>query len=462
VCLVLFRVITTIVKDLVKLQSLSPFSSISSCRVPLLSVTLCLHCSVEFPIVHPFQLINQETMSSLLRGVFIVGAKRTAFGSFGGKLRDTSAIDLAEIASRAAVEQAGLDPKAIDSHTCGTIIQVSCKGGPFIARTVGLRVGIRQDVPCLTVNRLCGSGFQAIVNCAQDICLRDAEISLASATENMSQTPFLMRGARFGVKLSQSPSVECGLWDTLTDHHINTPMGITAENLAAKYNITREEADACALKSQQNWARAQKEGRFKDEMVGIPLKNKKTGQEEIFDIDEHPKPNTSLESLAKLSPAFKKGGTVTAGNASGVNDGGAAVLLASEDAVTKHNLKPLARLVGYSVVGCDPHIMGIGPVGAIRRLCERTGVNLNSVDVIEINEAFAAQYLACEKDLKLDPSKTNVNGSGISIGHPVGASGGRITANLVYQLRRTGGKYAIGSACIGGGQGIALLLENVN
>ena len=400
-------------------------------------------------------------MTSLLRGVFVVGARRTAFGSFGGRLKDTNAIELCETASKAAVASAGVDPKTIDSVTCGSIIQVSCQGGPFIARTVGLRVGIRQDVPCLTVNRLCGSGFQAVVTASQDICLRDSEIALACSTENMSQTPFLLRNARFGVKFSQSPPLECGLWETLTDHHIKTPMGITAENLAEKYKITREEADTFALRSQQNWKRAQAEGRFKAEMVPITFKNRKTGQDEIFDVDEHPKPNTSMELLSKLAPAFKKGGTVTAGNSSGVNDGAAAVVLASEDAVSKHNLKPLARVVGYSVVGCDPHVMGIGPAGAIRRLCERTGVNLNQVDVIEINEAFAAQFLACQKELGLDPDKTNINGGAIALGHPVGASGGRITANLVHEMKRSGAKYAIGSACIGGGQGIAILFQNV-
>ena len=410
-------------------------------------------------------LTDKETllskMTSLLRGVFVVGARRTAFGSYGGRLKDTSAVELCEAASKAALTSAKVDPKIIDSVTCGSIIQVSCKEGPFIARVVGLRIGIRQDVPCLTVNRLCGSGFQAVVTATQDICLRESEIALACSTENMSQTPFLVRNARFGVKFSQAPVMECGLWETLTDHHIKTPMGITAENLAEKYKITREEADTFALKSQMNWKRAQDEGRFKAEMVPLSFKNKKTGKEEIFEVDEHPKPNTSMDSLSKLAPAFKKGGTVTAGNASGVNDGAAAVLLASEDAVKKHNLTPLARIVGYSVVGCDPHIMGIGPAGAIRQLCEKTGVKLNQVDVIEINEAFAAQFLACQKELGLDPEKTNVNGGAIALGHPVGASGGRITANLTHELRRTGKKYAIGSACIGGGQGIAVLLENV-
>lgn len=405
--------------------------------------------------------VHRAKMSSLLRGVFVVGAKRTAFGSFGGRLKDTSSVELGEIASKAALEQAGLKAELVDSVTVGNVIQVSSKNGPYIARHVGLRTGIRQDVPCLTVNRLCGSGFQAVVNSAQDIVLRDAEISLAAASENMSQTPFLLRDARFGVKFSQAPPLECGIWGTLTDAHINLPMGITAENLAEKYGITREECDAFALRSQQNWKRAVDEGRFKAEMVGIPFKNRKTGQIEVFEVDEHPKPKSTLESLAKLQAVFKKNGTVTAGNASGVSDGAGAIVLASEDAVKNHSLKPLARIVGYSVVGCDPSIMGIGPAPAIKKLLERTGVSLDKIDIIEVNEAFAPQFLAVQKELGLNPEKTNINGGAIALGHPVGASGARITANLVHELRRTGGKYAIGSACIGGGQGIAILLENI-
>lgn len=255
--------------------------------------------------------------------------------------------------------------------------------------------------------------------------------------------------------------LQCGLWGTLTDAHIKTPMGITAENLADKYAITREQCDQFALQSQQRWKAAQDGGRFAAEMVGIPFKNKKTGSEELWAVDEHPRPQTTMESLAKLPTVFKKGGTVTAGNASGVCDGAGAVVLASEDAVTRSNLKPLARLVAYSVVGCDPKIMGIGPAPAIKQLLERTGVKLDDIDVIEINEAFAAQFLAVQKELGLNPDKSNVNGGAIALGHPVGASGARITANLVHELRRINGKYAIGSACIGGGQGIALLLENI-
>lgn len=322
-------------------------------------------------------------------------------------------------------------------------------------------MGVRLSTPCLTVNRLCGSGFQSVVTAANDICLRDSEVALAAASENMSQTPFLQRGSRFGVKFSQTPQIECALWSTLTDIHIKTPMGVTAENLAEKYNISREECDQFALKSQLNWARAAQEGRFKEEMVPIIFKNRKTGQDEPFELDEAVRPKTTMESLGKLPTVFKKGGTVTAGNASGVCDGAAAIVLASEDAVTKNKLKPLARIVGYSVVGCDPKIMGIGPAPAIKMLLERHGLSVADLDVVEVNEAFAPQFLAVQKEVGLNPEKTNVNGGAIALGHPIGASGGRIVANLVHELKRINGKYAIGSACIGGGQGIAVLIENV-
>jgi len=401
-------------------------------------------------------------MSSLLRGVFIVGARRTAIGTFGGRLKDTTSIELADIATRQALEDSKVNPELVDSVTVGNVIQISSPNGPYIARHVGLRVGIRTDVPCLTVNRLCGSGLQAVVNAAQDICLRDAEISIAASSESMSQAPFLMRNSRFGVKFSQAPNVECSIWSTLTDYHINTPMGITAENLAEKYKISRRDCDEFALLSQKRWKAAQDAGKFKSEIVPIPFKNKKTGNVDLFEVDEHPKPQTTIESLSKLPAVFKKDGTVTAGNASGVGDGGASVILASEDAVVKHNLKPLARIVGYSIVGVESAIMGIGPAPSIRKLCERTGVSLGEVDVIEVNEAFAAQFLAVQKDLGLDINKTNINGGAIALAHPIGQSGGRIVANLTHELINSNKKYAVASLCIGGGQGISMLLQNVN
>ncbi|XP_067137081.1 3-ketoacyl-CoA thiolase, mitochondrial [Centruroides vittatus] len=398
-------------------------------------------------------------MTALVRGVFIVGAKRTPFGAFGGRLKDTSLSELAVAASKAALESSQVQLQQVNSVIFGIVNQAASPDGIYTARHTALKLGLPIQTPCLAVNRLCGSGFQAVVSAAQEICLRESEIVLAGGTENMSLSPFMMRETRFGVKFGSEPKIECSLWNSLNDSYVKMPMAITAENLAEMYKITREECDNFALQSQLRWKDAQDNGRFKDEMA--PMKIKIKGKEEVFDTDEHPRPNTTMEILAKLPPVFKKGGTVTAGNASGICDGAGAIVIASEEAIKNHNLKPLARIVGYSYVGCDPKIMGIGPVNAIRQLCEQTNIKLNDVDLVDINEAFAAQFLAVEKELKLDPTKTNVNGGAIALGHPVGASGARITANLVYELRRRKGKYAIGSACIGGGQGIAIMLENV-
>lgn len=391
----------------------------------------------------------------------MVGAKRTAIGAFGGRLKDHSSVDLAEIATKAALESAKLDPQLVDSVTVGNVIQVSSRDGPYIARHLGLRIGVKQETPCLVVNRLCGSGMQAAVNACQDICLRDGEIAIASSSESMNQAPFLLRNGRFGVKFSQTPDLECSIWSTLTDQHIKTPMGITAENLAEKYKLSRQECDEFALLSTKRWKAALDAGKFKSEIVPIPFKNKKTGAVDLFEVDEHPKPSTTIEQLAKLPAVFKKNGAVTAGNASGVCDGGASVILASEDAVKKHNLTPLARVVGYSVVGCAPEIMGIGPSGSIRKLCKQTGVSLDKIDVIEINEAFASVSLANIKELGLDINKTNINGGAIALGHPIGMSGGRILVNLTHELVNSKKEYAIGSLCIGGGQGISMMLQRV-
>lgn len=398
-------------------------------------------------------------MSALLRGVFVVGAKRTPIGSFGGKLKDITATDLAVISSKAAIEASKLTPDDIDNVIFGNVISCSAPDGILLARHVGLKTGVKICTPSLTVNRLCGSGFQAVVSGAQEICLRESEIVLTGGSENMSQVPFALRGARFGTKLGSPPPLEDSLWVGLSDSYCNMPMGITAENLAVKYELTREECDKFALRSQTNWKKAQSTGVFKEELVSVKLKIK--GKEVEFSVDEHPKPDTTLETLAKLKAVFKKNGTVTAGNASGISDGAASVVLASEDAVRNRGLTPLARIVGYSYVGCDPTIMGIGPAAAIRLVCERTGIKLQDIDLIEVNEAFAPQFLAVEKELGLDPSKTNVNGGAIAMGHPIGTSGARIIANLAHDLRRRGGKYALGSACIGGGQGIAVILEKM-
>lgn len=399
-------------------------------------------------------------MACLSRGVFIVGAKRTPFGTFGGRLKDVDSIELGRIASSAALAQAKLTADQVDSVICGNVNQVSSKNGPYIARHVALKVGVKVETPCLTVNRLCGSGFQSIVTGSQEICLDDSDIVLALGTENMSQSPFVQRDCRFGVKFTQTPTVECTLWSTLTDWHINTPMGVTAENLAKKYGLSRQNVDEYALMSQTRWQWANSNGRFKEEMAPVKLVERR--KETIMEVDEHPQ-ETSMESLAKLRASFSKEGVSTAGNSSGIGDGAGAIVLASEDSVSKLKLKPLARIVGYSIVGCDPHIMGIGPVSAIRKVCDANGLSLEKdIGLVDVNEAFSAQFLSVVKELKLDINKTNVNGGAIALAHPVGASGSRITANLVYEMQRRNVKYGIGSACIGGGQGIAILLERLD
>uniref|UniRef100_H0XFJ5 Acetyl-CoA acyltransferase 2 n=1 Tax=Otolemur garnettii TaxID=30611 RepID=H0XFJ5_OTOGA len=390
-------------------------------------------------------------------GVFIVAAKRTPFGAYGGLLKDFTATDLAEFAAKAALSAGKVSPETVDSVIVGNVAQTS-SDAIYLARHVGLRVGVPKETPALTVNRLCGSGFQSIVNGCQDICVKDAEVVLCGGTENMSQAPYCVRNTRFGTKLGSDLKLEDSLWVALTDQHVKLPMAITAENLAAKHKISREECDKYALQSQQRWKAANDAGYFNEEMVPIEVKTKKGNQ--TVQVDEHARPQTTLEQLQKLPPVFKKDGTVTAGNASGISDGAGAVVLASEDAVKKHNFTPLARIVGYFVSGCDPSIMGIGPVPAISGALKKTGLSLKDMDLVEVNEAFAPQYLAVEKSLGLDPSKTNVNGGAIALGHPLGGSGTRITAHLVHELRRRGGKYAVGSACIGGGQGIAVIIQS--
>ncbi|XP_066500076.1 3-ketoacyl-CoA thiolase, mitochondrial isoform X1 [Hoplias malabaricus] len=394
---------------------------------------------------------------SLLRGVFIVSAKRTPFGTYGGVLRDHSATDLAEHAAKAALAAGNVAPELVNSVIIGNVMQSSADA-PYIARHVGLRCGVPVPVPALTVNRLCGSGFQSIINGAHEICLKDSEIVLCGGSESMSQAPYAVRNIRFGTKFGVDLKLEDTLWAGLTDLHIKTPMGLTAENLAEKYQITREDCDKYAHQTQQRWKAAHEAGYFNAEIIPIEVKAKKGKVAVSF--DEHPRPQTTLEQMAKLPTVFKKGGTVTAANASGVSDGAAAVVIASEDAVKEHKLTPLARIVAYHISGCDPSIMGIGPVPAISEALKKAGLSLKDMDLVEVNEAFAPQYLAVAKALGLDPEKSNVNGGAIALGHPLGASGTRITAHLVHELRRRGGKYAVGSACIGGGQGIAIILEN--
>ncbi|KAJ3208990.1 3-ketoacyl-CoA thiolase, mitochondrial [Entophlyctis luteolus] len=380
-----------------------------------------------------------------------------AFGAFNGKISHLTASELGGIASTAAIADL---PKGtpIDSVNYGNVLQTS-RDAAYLSRHVGLRAGLPITVPANTINRLCGSGFQAIVNSAQDIFSGDAEISLAGGTENMSQAPYVLRGIRTGTRYGVDQPLEDSLAHGLVDQYpVKTPMGITAENLAKKYNISREDADAFALVSQQRWADAQKSKRFATEIVPIEIKSKKGT--ESFETDEHARPQTTIESLKKLSSVFiKETGTVTAGNASGISDGAASLVIASEDAVKKYNLKPLAEVLSWSFVGVDPSIMGIGPVPAIREALKRAKLSLNDMSLVEVNEAFASQFLAVEKELGLNRAITNSNGGAIALGHPLGASGARIMTHLSHELHRTNGKYAIGSACIGGGQGIAVVIE---
>lgn len=393
-------------------------------------------------------------MAHFAKAIFVVGSKRTAIGAFGGKLKDLTPVDLQYAASNAALIAANVKPDHVDHVVIGNVHSLVSVDSRNLARRVLLKCGIPEHVPAFVVNRLCGSGFQALVSGAYEIAAGDSNIVLTGGSENMSMIPHIAH-VRTGAKLGVDVKLVDYLWDSLTNH---PAMGLTAENLAEKYGITRLQSEQFALQSQTKWEQANKAGYFKEEIVPINLKVK--GEDVVFDVDEPPR-KTSLELLAKLKPVFKKDGTVTAGTASGISDGAAAVLIASSDAVKQHNLKPLARLVGFAVVGVDPNIMGIGPAPAIRKLLNKVNLKLDDIDLIEVNEAFAPQYLAVEKELGLNPEKCNVNGGAVAMGHPLGCSGSRICGHLIHELRRRGGKYAIGSACIGGGQGIAVLFENV-
>ncbi|GMT19386.1 hypothetical protein PFISCL1PPCAC_10683, partial [Pristionchus fissidentatus] len=399
-------------------------------------------------------LISYSRMASK-SGVFIVGAKRTAFGTFGGKLKNHTATDLGVVASKAALAEAGVKAEQVDHTIFGNVV-ASSKDGIYLTRHIGLKTGVPVEAGALTVNRLCGSGFQAVVNAAHQIKLGDSKIVIAGGAENMSMVPFAVRNVRFGTALGSKYEFEDMLWESLSDPYAKLAMGQTAEKLGAQYKVTRLEADAFALRSQTLWKEANEKGIYKREIAPITIKGRKG--EETFEVDEHPRP-TTVESLAKLKPVFQKDGLVNAGNASGISDGAAALVVAGEASVTSLNLKPLARVVAYAAVGCDPSIMGIGPAPAIRAVLKQTGLKIEDIDIFEVNEAFAPQALAVQRDLGIPIEKLNVNGGAIALGHPLGASGARITTHLTHELQRTQKKYAIGSACIGGGQGIAVLLE---
>ena len=387
--------------------------------------------------------------------VFIVGGARTPMGEYAGPLKDVSAVDLGVIASKGAFERTGVQPGWIDHVVFGNVMQTSADA-IYAARHIGLKAGVPIEVPALLVNRLCGSGIQSVVDAAQMIRLGEASLVLAGGIESMTQAPHVIRGLRSGLKLGQG-KLEDSLWEALTDTYCGAPMAITAENCAAKYGVTREEQDKYALRSQQLAGKAWAEGRLTEEVVPVPLKSRKGV--EMFAQDDHMRPDTTMDTLAKLPPVFKKDGGVTAGNASGIVDGGAALIVASAGACERHGLKPLVRLTGWASVGVEPSFMGMGPAPAIRRVLERAGLALKEIDLIEINEAFAAQYLSVEKELGLDREKVNVNGGAIALGHPLGMSGTRLLLTLMLEMRRRGAKRGIASACIGGGQGIAALVE---
>jgi acetyl-CoA acetyltransferase family protein len=387
--------------------------------------------------------------------IFILGGARTPMADYTGKLKDLSAIELGAIAARAALERTGVQAANVDHVVFGNVLHTSADA-VYGARHVGLKAGLPVEVPALTVNRLCGSGIQAAISGGQMIRLHEADIVLTGGMESMSQAPHVIRGLRNGLRLGQG-QLEDTLWSALLDTHCGCTMAATAENCASKYSISREAQDRYAIRSQQLADAAWKAGRFDDEVVAVEVKSRKGV--DLFARDDHMRPDSTLEGLANLAPAFTKTGCVTAGNASGIVDGGAALVLASAAGVSRHGLKPLARLTDWATVGVEPTLMGMGPVPATRMVLQKAGLTLTDIDLIEVNEAFAAQYLSVEKELGLDRDRVNVNGGAIALGHPLGMTGTRLLLTLVLELRRRGLRRGLATACIGGGQGIAAIVE---
>ncbi len=387
----------------------------------------------------------------LLEGV------RTGFGAFGGSLKDQSATDLGVVAAKGALERARVDPAWVDHTIFGNVVQTS-GDAIYLARHIGLKAGVPQERPALILNRLCGSGQEAIITGARLILTGDADFVLAGGAESMSQAPHVVRGARWGMSFGAATPFEDMLWSALVDSYNGLPMALTAENLAEQYHVTREEQDDFSLLGQQRAKDAWDEGRMQEEIVSVELKDRK-GNIIPFAKDEHMRPDTTREMLAKLPARFKKGGTVTAGNASGIVDGAAAVVVTTMVQAKRRGLKPLGRLVSWGTAGVDPNYMGIGPAPAMRIALKKAGMTLRDMDLIEVNEAFAAQVLAVAKELDIDLDRFNVNGGAIAIGHPLGATGARLTLTLLYELRRRGKRYGVASMCIGGGQGIAAIVE---
>jgi acetyl-CoA acetyltransferase family protein len=391
-------------------------------------------------------------------GVGFLSGARTGFGSFGGSLKDLSATDLGAHAATAALQRAGIEPGLIDHVVFGNVLQTSSDAA-YLARHVGIRAGLPVEVPAVTVNRLCGSGFEAIVQGAQQILLGRARAVLAGGTESMSQAPHVVRGARWGLRFGPPPPLEDSLWEALRDSGCGLSMAETAENLAQRYHLSREVVDCYAARSQARAKAAWEHGLLAEEVVPIPIVNRKTRQPEPWAADEHMRPDTTPERLARLPPYFRKDGVVTAGNASGICDGAAALVVAGERFAAEHRLPVIGRLVSWGVAGVDPRIMGIGPVPAARQALAAAGLELEDMDLVEVNEAFAAQYLAVERELGLDQERTNVDGGAVALGHPLGATGARLTLHLLHALRRRGGRHGLAAACIGGGQGMAVVVE---
>ncbi|WP_406821755.1 acetyl-CoA C-acyltransferase family protein [Pseudomonas sp. KnCO4] len=389
--------------------------------------------------------------------IYVVSAVRSAIGGFGGSLKDLPLADLASAITRAAIERSGVAAEQVGHLVMGTVIPTEPRDA-YLARVAAMNAGIPKETPAFNVNRLCGSGLQAIVSAAQCLLLGDTDVAVAAGAESMSRGPYLLPQARWGARMGDLQGIDYTV-GVLQDPFEHFHMGITAENVSAKHGITREMQDELALTSQRRAARAIAEGRFASQIVPLELKTRKGSVQ--FSVDEHVRGEVTAEQLAGMKPVFKKDGTVTAGNASGINDGAGGLVLATGDAVRRLGLKPLARLVGYAHAGVEPELMGLGPIPATRKVLEKTGLKVQDLDVIESNEAFAAQACAVARELGFDPEKVNPNGSGISLGHPVGATGAIIATKAIHELQRIQGRYALATMCIGGGQGIAVVFERV-
>ncbi|MGH8385158.1 MAG: acetyl-CoA C-acyltransferase family protein [Pseudomonas sp.] len=388
--------------------------------------------------------------------IFVVSAARTAIGTFGGSLKDVPPVDLATTAIKAALERAAVDASLVGHLVMGNVIPTETRDA-YISRVAAMNAGIPKETPAYNVNRLCGSGLQAIISAAQTLLLGDADIAIGAGAESMSRGPYLLPSARWGSRMGNVQAIDYML-GILHDPFHNIHMGITAENVAERNGITREMQDALAFEDQKRAAHAIANGYFSEQIAGVEIRDRK--ETKLFTVDEHPRA-ASLEQLAAMKPAFKKDGSVTAGNASGLNDGAAALVMATGTAVQINNLRPLARLVSYAHAGVEPELMGLGPVPATRLALKRAGLTVADLDVVEANIAFAAQACAVSQELDLDPAKVNPNGSGIALGHPVGATGAIIATKAIHELHRTGGRYALVTMCIGGGQGIAAIFERV-